>query len=295
MESKLNEYEKQRQEVYSSSVKFTVIAITAVIISLIIGVLVDIIILLVVGIIIAIILLAISASKTKKFSKKFKMDVIKAVVESELENGFYDPNKGLDLSTVLSGAFLPKPDNYSSEDYVKGTFNGVIFEMADVNLEERHVTTDSRGNTTVTYIPYFTGRFMIFDFQRELNMTVKVLEKPLLSQKGLVKIETESIDFNEKFKVFATSEQDAFYILTPSLMLKMQELEQKFRGTIHFSFIDGKLFLGINDKSNSFDINIRTKIDDKLIAIIKSQVSIAPAIISEFKLDKSKFNTLNKI
>ena len=45
--------------------------------------------------------------------------------------------------------------------------------MCDFTFQERHVTTDSKGNRRVTYVTYAQGRYMIFDFKREFNQILK--------------------------------------------------------------------------------------------------------------------------
>ena len=49
------------------------------------------------------------------------------------------------------------------------------------------------------------------------------------------KVKLESVQFNKKFKTYATSEHNAFYVLTPHFMEALMAFEQKNKGKIYFS------------------------------------------------------------
>ena len=85
---------------------------------------------------------------------------------------------------------------------------------------------------------------MVFDFKREFNQVVKVLETRGLGAnvRGLEKIDTESINFNEKFDTYTSDSLTAFYVLTPQIQEKLLELETKFKGSIFFAFMNGKFY-----------------------------------------------------
>ena len=62
---------------------------------------------------------------------------------------------------------LKKGDREYIEDLIQGEVNGVKFRTCDLKLEERRVHHNSNGGTTVTYVPYFIGRF--FEFGVDVN------------------------------------------------------------------------------------------------------------------------------
>ena len=178
------------------------------------------------------------------------------------------------------------------EDYLKANYDGVDFEMSDFTFQERHVTTDSKGRQSVTYVTYAQGRFMIFDFKRDFNEIVRVVENAYLGlhTRGLEKVETESIDFNDKFKVYASNPVTAYYVLTPQIQLKMLELESKFKGSVFFSYMQGKLYVAITDGVSILDINASKKISQETIEILDSQLLLPASIINELGLSSEKFS-----
>ena len=166
---------------------------------------------------------------------------------------------------------------------------GVKFVSSDVKLEERHVRHTKNG-TQVTYETYYLGRMFIFDFNKPFDGYLQVLEggRPT-SNRGFKKVKLESVAFNKKFKTYSTSEHSAFYVLTPHFMEALMELERKNRGKIYFSFIDNRLYIGINNFINTFELKMFRKLDDKVFDEFKRELLIIKDVIQELKLNKSIF------
>lgn len=224
---------------------------------------------------------------------QFKTDIVASLVKEELgEDAEYDPKQGVNISTFSIPGFFKKPDRYHTEDFISGTYNNIKFYLADCHLEERHTRTNGKGQTSTYYETYFKGRFIAIDLLRDnLDVILKIVETKWLglNKKGLEPVETESIEFNEKFDIYTSDKEKTFYILTPSLIQKMLNLEQMYKGTIFFAFMNGMFYIAINDKSDAFDIKLSTPIDDKFYNKILQDIQIAPAIINEFGLDKDKY------
>ena len=239
------------------------------------------------------ILIGINSSMKSKLTRRFKNEIIVSYVKSVYPNCIYDPSVGIHKDIILQAGFFKSPDKWYLEDYLKASYDGVEFEMSDFNFQERHVTRDSKGNTRVTYITYAKGRFMIFDFKRDFNKTVMVVENSHLGLRtgGLEKVETESIDFNDKFKVYSSDAVTAYYVLTPQVQLKMLELESKFKGSIFFSYKQGKLYVAITDGVSILDINASKKISQETIDILESQLLVPASIINELGLSSEKYST----
>ena len=132
---------------------------------------------------------------------------------------------------------------------------------------------------------------MIFDFKRDFNEIVMVLENTGLgfNGRGLEKVETESIDFNAKFKTYASNSLKAFYVLTPQIQLRMMELESKFKGRIFFGYMQGKLYVAITDGVSILDVNTSKKISLETMKALESQLTLPAAIINELGLSSEKY------
>lgn len=243
--------------------------------------------------IISIIIIFLTVAKVNKFKKKFKEEVVKRLIKEELGiDAVYNPNGGIPISEINALKVMSKPDRASTEDYISCTYNGVPYEMCDCIFEEEHRTTDAHGNTETHYQTYFKGRVIKIDFQRDLNIELKVVNQPThgFQYKPLIAVETEVIEFNKRFNCYATSKEDAFYILTPMMIQKMIELEQLYAGGMYFIFDKGNLYVLINNSGDSLEIRMSKPLDEKQIERIKSDILIGASIINEFRMDSNKYN-----
>ena len=245
------------------------------------------------GVLAGFVLIIVSVSIKNKLSKEFKEKFVVNLVKEIYPNSTYDPFGGISLESIYQPGFFKRPDRYSLEDHLVSSYDGVGFEMCDFTFEERHVTRDSKGNIRENYVTYAKGRFMIFDFKRDFNQVLKVVETTYLglSTHGLEKIETESIDFNKKFKTYTSNSLTAFYVLTPQIQLKLLELESKFKGSIFFAYMKGKLYVAITDGVSILDINASKKISMDTLKMLESQLLLPASIINELGLSSDKYTT----
>ena len=299
MKERLEEFELYRQKVCKKANILLLIGVLLIVLGIVFAMLFSsneeagdgLIFVFLIAFIAGIVLIAINSSMKTKLSVEFKNQFIIDYVKSIYPGCEYNPKLGISVDRILEPGFFQNPDRYYIEDYLKASFDDVPFEMSDFHFQEKHVTTDSKGNTRVTYVTYAKGRFMIFDFKRDFNKVVKVADNIAygFNTRGLEKVETESIDFNKKFKTYATDGMTAFYVLTPQIQLKLLELESKFKGSMYFSFMKGKLYVAITDGVSILDINASKKISEDTMKIIESQLMLPASIINELGLSSEKY------
>lgn len=244
-------------------------------------------------VIFSIVVIVITASKVSKFKKSFKEVVVKKLIQDELGiDAVYQMNGGLPIEEINSLQVASKPDRYHTEDYISCTYNGIPYYMCDCTLEERVVTHDAHGNRHESYQTYFKGRVIKIDFKRDLNIELRVVNQPTqgFRTNHLTCFETEVIDFNKKFKCYASTKEDGFYILTPFMIQKMLELEQMYRGGIYYIFTQGNLYILINNSGDSLEVSITKPLDENQLNRIKSDILIGASIINEFRIDSDKYN-----
>lgn len=224
-----------------------------------------------------------------KFKETIKNELVHVVLEDKFEDVYYDRHQSIPQGVIDQTGLVKRPDRFSGEDYIKGTYKGVSFEVSDVTLKERQEHVDSKGHRTVTYPTYFKGRWYIYKFPKTFKGTLKVCERHPNEARGLEKVETESIVFNKKFKLYASDKQYAFYHLTPIMMEKLLELEKLHRGSIYFYYTGNELHIGVNDSQDYMEIPFRKVIDEKAMKAFEGDVDLIPAIINELKLTSDKF------
>ncbi len=234
------------------------------------------------------IFIAIGASKFFKIKKTFKTDVLMERFKDLIPGIVYNPNQGLSESIVYSTDFLKTADRFWSEDFLSGDLDGVSFVSSDVKLEERHVEHTKNG-TRVYYVAYFLGRVFRFNFNKEFVGSLQVLESGSPKSKGYQKVKLESVDFNKKFKTYATEDITAFYILTPDIMERIHVLEKKYPGRIGLSFRGDHLYVAINNGKDTFELKLFRKIDDEMIKEFEQDLLVIKDFIMTLKLNNNLF------
>ena len=246
---------------------------------------------LVIGVIIAIVGLVFFIKGSSNFSslnKRFKKDVLSKMFKELIPDIEYRPDYGLNEGTVYETDFLKRADRFHSEDYLEGKIEDVEFVSSDVKLEERHVQHTKNGTRTY-YVTYFLGRVFRFAFNKEFIGSLQVLESDRPKSRGYKRVKLESIDFNKKFKTFATEDITAFYILTPDIMEAIFNLEKRHPGRIGLSFHGEHLYVTINNNKDTFEIKLFREIDDSMIREFEKDLLVIKDFIMTLKLNNNLF------
>jgi hypothetical protein len=228
-------------------------------------------------------------SNFSSLSKRFKVEVLTGLVSQFVDDGYFNPNQGLPQATVYSTEFLKHADRFHSEDFLSGSMDGVKFISSDVKLEERHVQHTKNGTRTY-YETFFLGRVFVFDFNKTFEGFLQVLERgrPTVNR-NYSKVKLESIQFNKKFKTYATNDHSAFYVLTPHFMEALMDFEQNNRGTIMFSFIGSSLYIGIDNRRDTFELSMFRALDERIFDEFKRDLLVIQEVIKELNLNKNIF------
>jgi len=257
----LSKIETQRQEFYKRYEKAFILGSLILIIAVVI-IMISLLLEFALSILLGILLIGISIiffSKANKHYQDFrtivKESIINSLLESSFENVCYEHKNHISVYRINQTEIIRKPDRYSGEDLITGTYKNVYFEVT---------------------------------FQDVLKMSEGSGFN--LNKKGLVKMDTESILFNQKFSIFTSSLTFGFYIITPTMIEKLLELEKMHQGSIHYAFIKNELHVGVNDNKDYMELSIAKPINFDAIQSIMSDIDLISAIINELKLDSQKFN-----
>ena len=244
---------------------------------------------------IGIVLILIGYSKVSSAQKVMKSAYKDAFVREPLlrnfQDVFYEPMQGFSREMVHGFQLCKMGNRFSSEDYIRASYEGVTFEVSDVKVAD----VDGSDNNTRT-TTYFSGRMMVFDFPRKLVSSVMIFSKKFkyreLSHRELKKdaIELESTQFNKEFDVYSPTPHDAFYLITPPFMEKMQMLDSKYH-SIAVNMVGNRVMLAFNEPGNdAFDSKTTIgKVDcDAEMAKVQSDIDDIKNFIS-FMLNDSNF------
>lgn len=242
------------------------------------------------------------AIATRKEAAEYKKTYKAYFVEQNLAKTFtnlqYQHEAGLNKQVLAATQMIDTGDRYSSNDLTMGKYKNVNFTQADVHIEEEY--TDSDGDTHYTTI--FRGRFMIFEFPKKFNFKLEVVSKffgvgkvpgrnPQTGRK-FEKFEVESIDFNKKFKIYAEDGFEAFYLLDPSFILKIEKVSAEYDKKMIFCFVDNKLYIGLNEGKDSFEPPRPSKpINEQLeMEKVSHDIKVITDFVDELSLDRKIFS-----
>ena len=253
--------------------------------------------------VIAILTAKISASKEySEYKKAYKTYFVAKSLASVFVNLSYSHDAGLSKDILDTTNMIDTGDYYNSNDFVSGEYKDVSFTQADVCIKKKETNTDSNGNTNTTYITTFEGRWMIFEFPKKFNFRLEIASKDFVSNRipgstlskttrKFQKIAVESIEFNKQFEIYAEDGMEAFYILDPAFIEKIQKLKTDFDAPILLCFIDSKLHVGICNKKNAFEPPKPSQpLNEKIeFAKVNSDIKVITKFIDSLNLNKKIF------
>lgn len=256
------------------------------------------VVLLILGILIGVIL----TNKLRgQYREAFKRSYVRRALDAVFTDVDYDYERGISRDTIAATRMMYMGDRFRSEDYVSGKYHGIAFEQSDVHIEEEHTSTDSNGHTTTHYVTIFRGRWMIFDFNKQFRANLQIVQKGFPNAKRkrffgkketlFKKVEMEASDFNKQFQVFAQNEHDAFYILTPSFMERIQALAAHNKGKLMFCLVGNRLHIAIHDRKDSFEpgsVFKRTN-EQEIVQKIRGEIETITQFVERLNLENDLF------
>lgn len=237
----------------------------------------------------------------KRYRAAFKQAFVRHALESVFTDLTYQPDWGISYDTIAATKMMYMGDRYHSEDYICARYRNVRFEQSDVHIEEERQSTDSDGHTHTEYVTIFRGRWMIFDFNKQFRANVQIAQKGFRTAKRkrffgkketlFKKVEMESETFNKAFQVYAQDEHDAFYIITPAFMERIQNLAAHNKGKMMLCFVGNRLHIAIHDNKDSFEPgSVFKPIDEeKVTQKLRSEIEVITQFIDELSLDNNLF------
>ena len=239
---------------------------------------------------------------TRKDAEAYRKTYKAYFVEQNLSRTFtdlkYNHDAGLDKQILRNTEMIHTGDRYSSNDLTMGKYKDVEFTQADVHIQERY--EDKDGNTH--YATIFLGRFMIFEFPKKFSFRLEVVSKFFGAKKvpgknpqtgrKFEKFEVESPNFNKKFKIYAEDGFETFYLLDPAFIERIEMLGDAYQKKMLLGFIDNKLYVGLDERKDSFEAPSPFKPIDEQAELEKvhKDIKVITDFVNELRLDRKIFS-----
>ena len=228
----------------------------------------------------------------KNYADKFKDIVMPELINSIDPNLEFRKNYFIPQGTFLeSEIFQFDPGNYSGEDYISGIIGKTKFEFCELNIYRKTVKNNAER--------YFTGQFMLADFNKKFNGKTFLFPEVLGMQSGILaktamKFSSDNLEFakmedpefESRFAVYTTDQVEARYILSPALMTHIVNLTNRFGRDIQLSFVNSKVYIALQTSQNFFNPSfLESALNQKIIEWFYYQIEGCMLIVKELNLN----------
>lgn len=236
----------------------------------------------------------------KNFKAQFKGKVIPVVVKFVDERLDYDPHRSLMSEYDESRIFTQRVDRHKAEDTISGKFEATDFAFGEIHTEYKTVSTDNKGNRQEHWHTIFKGMLFVSDFHKnfhgETMIDVDNMERYLgklgrrfqkwnPSRSGEL-IKLENPEFEKKFAVYSTDEQECRYILTPSMMERLLEMTKRMNFRVAISFRNNQVYIAVFNNMDLFEPSVfGSLLKEEDYKIIITMLKLMTGIIEDLNLN----------
>ncbi|MDE6208178.1 MAG: DUF3137 domain-containing protein [Lachnospiraceae bacterium] len=216
-------------------------------------------------------------SKEEEYDEK----VVKRAVAEVLPNAEFIRNECIDADILYKYGIIPTYDRHEKRGMIRYQKDKKDYCFSNIHLLRSRTDKDDRTYYETSYM----GQAYTGYYKTRLSGTVRIFATkimPVIKKEinaGYVskrpeetKIETENIEFNDNFDVYATSEQDAFFLLSPLVMEQLLEMKKKYK-QIGVYISGNHVVIALNTNEIMFPERIYTKQGEAdSLAISKAEV-----------------------
>jgi hypothetical protein len=238
-----------------------------------------------------------SSSFANYYRSRYKQDVFARVTSALAPGMTYHPQHFI-AENYYTGCGLQSSriDRYSGQDYFEGHVGGTHLIFSEIHAEREESRKDSKGNRRTYWVTVFKGIFFMADFPKHFQGQV-IIEPDVaeatfgwLGRKlqgmssNLVRLENP--EFEKAFKVRATDQVEARYLLTPSFQDRLLELRKFWGGKIGMSLLRSNLYLAIPNREDWFECSSKVRAGDRAqIERFASQLIAVLNVVNQLDLN----------
>lgn len=201
------------------------------------------------------------------FKDQFKRKIINTIIKEFNPNLNYTPGGKIRKSEYFQSKLFKKtPDIYNGEDYISGRLNATDFRLSELHTMYEVKNKNGKSKHTI-----FKGLFMVADFHKYFHSETYILPETGWQALGLHKRKHEGADliqmeneaFERNFRVFSTSDQDTRYILSPTMMERILELQEKYGNDVSISFRGTNVYIALHTTIDFFEHDMAQKVNEE--------------------------------
>jgi len=236
------------------------------------------------------VLVALFGFKAIKNESELKCIVGNSIVRNVLSDTFeltnYSPGCHLAYDAISEAKLIQSWNRTSGSDLIEGKYRGVRFSFSDLTLQHESGSGKNRSTTT-----RFKGQWLIIELAKNLPEAVQIKEREKSSAKS--DVETENMEFNQKFQIKTESPHTAFFVLTPHFMEYILSAKKRANSKMHMSFSGTRAHIALHSGRDLFEPTSKKLYDIKNIEMLRNQMKwdakYITGIIDELLLNENLF------
>ncbi len=203
-------------------------------------------------------------STRTQYLTRFKFELFTQVTKRIAPEIDYQPHTSRSKEDLkATGLISSRIDRFSGQDYFSGKFGETQMGFSEVHAERRETTTDSKGRSRTRWVTVFRGIFFSADFHKHFQGEVLIepdfaestfgwLGRKVQGLSGdLVRLENPV--FEQAYKVRATDQVEARYLLTPTMQERLLELQNTWGSKTMISLKAGWIHILIPSPGDWFE------------------------------------------
>ncbi len=238
-------------------------------------------------------------SAARKYKSEFKDKVFTKILQAVNPGLAYNKSGYISKENFYeSKIFTERADRYSGEDYISGMVDKTQIEFSELHTQERRVTSNGK-TTTVHYVTFFKGLFMIADFHKNFHGHTIVLPDTAEKLFGFLGkklqnwnftrdevVHMENAEFEKVFVVYSNDQVEARYILSTSMIERILDLKKKYNTNVYLSFINSKVFVALQNNKNLFEPAFKESITNSdYIRTFYNELGACLSIVDDLNLN----------
>lgn len=186
-------------------------------------------------------------------------------------------------SIFLDSNLLDKYDDETYDDIFKGSHKGVEIEIIESNF------TKGSGSDSKTL---FEGVIIKLKMNKRFSGNTVIRPDSMMHFSPSPRLKhtiLEDVVFEKNFDVFTDDEVEARYLITPSFMERLNNMQTAFKAeSVSCSFYDEYLLIGLETSEDLFSVgNLKKPVnDDKQFFTMFEEILSIIKLIDHFKLDQ---------
>ncbi|MCL2018219.1 MAG: DUF3137 domain-containing protein [Oscillospiraceae bacterium] len=231
-----------------------------------------------------------TAINRQKLKELISNNVVRGVLTETFGDLHYAPTHYIPKNRILYTKLIPKWNKIKGSDLVEGAYKGVKFSFSDLHLQ--HETRSGKNRSCVTV---FKGQWLILELSRSIPWGLSLRERGSDNKRAKSDLQTENIEFNNKFEIKASDGHTAFYVLTPHFMEYIMKADLKANARTYINIGGKQIHIALHNGRDLFEPTGRKLFDMSNIAALRMQmrwdVNYITGIIDEFLLCERLFES----